>query len=75
MSHDDYLAARNKYDVDRGDIHVDAYSELIELVCQHGNRRLKDQMWALVDRTRQKTDAALAELKAATVGDRKAANR
>lgn len=66
MSYDDYLAAHSKYDVKRGQIHVDAYDELIQLVRKHGNRRLKDQMWALVDRTRAKTAAALDELKAAT---------
>lgn len=66
MNLDAFNAAHAKYDADRSQIHVDAYDELIQLVCKHGNRRLKDQMWKLVDSTRAKTDAALAELKSAS---------
>lgn len=64
----DYFTAKAEYEARRAEIDRDAYIELIELVTKHGNRRLKDQMWALAERARQKADTAHAEFRSTVRG-------
>lgn len=57
----DYFERKAQYAAKRAEIQVDAYNELIELVGKLGNRRLKDQMWALVHRAIAQQNAAFEE--------------